>query len=156
AAATRCRVNPTRARGPRRGSPAAATLRALRHRSRQCTRGQSRCVRGARGRLGRRTLGRKTRGWAESPPESLRPSLRSPPISGRRPSPRAGLGQTGDAGVLLQQNRGMTIVVGVTGGIAAYKSVHLVRLLIQAGHDVTVIPTEDALRVVGQPTWEAI
>lgn len=46
--------------------------------------------------------------------------------------------------------------MGVTGGIAAYKSVHLVRLLIKAGHDVTVIPTQDALRFVGQPTWEAI
>lgn len=50
----------------------------------------------------------------------------------------------------------MNIVVGVTGGIAAYKTVHLVRLLIKAGHDVTVIPTEDALRFVGAPTWEAI
>lgn len=50
----------------------------------------------------------------------------------------------------------MNIVVGVTGGIAAYKTVQLVRLLIKAGHEVTVIPTEDALRFVGQPTWEAI
>ncbi|MDQ0643061.1 bifunctional phosphopantothenoylcysteine decarboxylase/phosphopantothenate--cysteine ligase CoaBC [Microbacterium murale] len=50
----------------------------------------------------------------------------------------------------------MNIVVGVTGGIAAYKTVHLVRLLIKAGHEVTVIPTEDALRFVGAPTWEAI
>ena len=50
----------------------------------------------------------------------------------------------------------MNIVVGVTGGIAAYKTVHLVRLLTKAGHDVTVIPTEDALRFVGMPTWEAI
>ncbi|MGM7670496.1 bifunctional phosphopantothenoylcysteine decarboxylase/phosphopantothenate--cysteine ligase CoaBC [Microbacterium sp. A93] len=50
----------------------------------------------------------------------------------------------------------MNIVVGVTGGIAAYKTVHLVRLLIKAGHDVTVIPTDDALRFVGAPTWEAI
>ncbi|HWU28545.1 MAG TPA: flavoprotein, partial [Microbacterium sp.] len=50
----------------------------------------------------------------------------------------------------------MNIVVGVTGGIAAYKAVHLVRLLIKDGHDVTVIPTEDALRFVGLPTWEAI
>ncbi|MFC7787673.1 bifunctional phosphopantothenoylcysteine decarboxylase/phosphopantothenate--cysteine ligase CoaBC [Microbacterium sp. MAHUQ-60] len=50
----------------------------------------------------------------------------------------------------------MNIVVGVTGGIAAYKAVHLVRLLIKAGHEVTVIPTEDALRFVGLPTWEAI
>ena len=50
----------------------------------------------------------------------------------------------------------MNIVVGVTGGIAAYKTVHLVRLLIKGGHEVTVIPTEDALRFVGLPTWEAI
>src|SRR5690606_2635417 len=50
----------------------------------------------------------------------------------------------------------MNIVVGVTGGIAAYKTVGLVRLLVKAGHEVTVIPTEDALRFVGQPTWEAI
>ncbi len=46
--------------------------------------------------------------------------------------------------------------MGVTGGIAAYKSVQLVRLLTKAGHDVTVVPTEDALRFVGLPTWEAI
>ncbi|MDR2998876.1 MAG: bifunctional phosphopantothenoylcysteine decarboxylase/phosphopantothenate--cysteine ligase CoaBC [Microbacterium sp.] len=50
----------------------------------------------------------------------------------------------------------MNIVVGVTGGIAAYKAVHLVRLLTKGGHDVTVIPTEDALRFVGLPTWEAL
>ncbi|GAA2942015.1 bifunctional phosphopantothenoylcysteine decarboxylase/phosphopantothenate--cysteine ligase CoaBC [Microbacterium luteolum] len=50
----------------------------------------------------------------------------------------------------------MNIVVSVTGGIAAYKTVHLVRLLTKAGHEVTVVPTEDALRFVGTPTWEAI
>ncbi|WP_300267710.1 bifunctional phosphopantothenoylcysteine decarboxylase/phosphopantothenate--cysteine ligase CoaBC [Microbacterium sp.] len=50
----------------------------------------------------------------------------------------------------------MNIVVAVSGGIAAYKTVHLVRLLTKVGHDVTVIPTEDALRFVGMPTWEAI
>ena len=50
----------------------------------------------------------------------------------------------------------MFIVLGVTGGIAAYKAVHLVRLLIGDGHDVHVIPTDDALRFVGLPTWEAI
>jgi phosphopantothenoylcysteine decarboxylase / phosphopantothenate---cysteine ligase len=48
------------------------------------------------------------------------------------------------------------IVVGVTGGIAAYKTVHLVRLLVTNGHEVHVIPTEDALRFVGLTTWEAI
>ncbi|NLE97709.1 MAG: bifunctional phosphopantothenoylcysteine decarboxylase/phosphopantothenate--cysteine ligase CoaBC [Propionibacterium sp.] len=50
----------------------------------------------------------------------------------------------------------MVIVVGVTGGIAAYKAVQLVRLFIADGHEVHVIPTEDALRFVGLPTWEAI
>ncbi|MBO1030860.1 bifunctional phosphopantothenoylcysteine decarboxylase/phosphopantothenate--cysteine ligase CoaBC [Tessaracoccus sp. SD287] len=50
----------------------------------------------------------------------------------------------------------MVIVVGVTGGIAAYKAVHLVRLFIGDGHEVHVVPTEDALRFVGRPTWEAI
>ncbi|WP_159501316.1 bifunctional phosphopantothenoylcysteine decarboxylase/phosphopantothenate--cysteine ligase CoaBC [Microbacterium sp. 18062] len=50
----------------------------------------------------------------------------------------------------------MFVVVGVTGGIAAYKTVQLVRELIRAGHDVHVIPTDDALRFVGLPTWEAI
>ncbi|MDN8549195.1 bifunctional phosphopantothenoylcysteine decarboxylase/phosphopantothenate--cysteine ligase CoaBC [Microbacterium sp. NM3R9] len=50
----------------------------------------------------------------------------------------------------------MFIVVGVTGGIAAYKSVQLVRLLVQAGHDVHVVPTPDSLRFIGLTTWEAI
>ncbi|GAA4904519.1 bifunctional phosphopantothenoylcysteine decarboxylase/phosphopantothenate--cysteine ligase CoaBC [Tessaracoccus lubricantis] len=50
----------------------------------------------------------------------------------------------------------MNIVVGVTGGIAAYKAVHLVRLLIGDGHEVHVVPTEDALRFVGRPTWESL
>ncbi|GAB3820358.1 bifunctional phosphopantothenoylcysteine decarboxylase/phosphopantothenate--cysteine ligase CoaBC [Tessaracoccus terricola] len=50
----------------------------------------------------------------------------------------------------------MFVVVGVTGGIAAYKSVQLVRLLVLEGHEVHVVPTEDSLRFVGITTWEAI
>jgi phosphopantothenoylcysteine decarboxylase/phosphopantothenate--cysteine ligase len=50
----------------------------------------------------------------------------------------------------------MRIVVGITGGIAAYKSVSLVRLFVEAGHDVKVIPTQNALRFVGATTLEAI
>ncbi|TPW76320.1 bifunctional phosphopantothenoylcysteine decarboxylase/phosphopantothenate--cysteine ligase CoaBC [Schumannella soli] len=50
----------------------------------------------------------------------------------------------------------MNIVVGVTGGIAAYKAVAVVRALVLAGHDVHVVPTDAALRFVGLPTWEAI
>ena len=50
----------------------------------------------------------------------------------------------------------MNIVVGVTGGIAAYKAVNVIRGLVLAGHDVHVIPTDAALRFVGRPTLEAI
>jgi len=51
---------------------------------------------------------------------------------------------------------GLRVVVGVTGGIAAYKAVSVVRALVQAGHEVTVIPTVSALKFVGLPTWQAI
>ncbi|OIH94529.1 phosphopantothenate--cysteine ligase family flavoprotein [Curtobacterium sp. MCBA15_001] len=49
-----------------------------------------------------------------------------------------------------------TIVVGITGGIAAYKAVQVVRGFVKAGHDVHVVPTEGALRFVGLPTLEAL
>lgn len=49
-----------------------------------------------------------------------------------------------------------TIVVGITGGIAAYKAVAVVRAFVKAGHDVHVVPTESALRFIGLPTLEAI
>ena len=50
----------------------------------------------------------------------------------------------------------LRVVVGITGGIAAYKAVALVRLLVLAGHDVSVVATPAALRFVGKPTLEAI
>ncbi|GAA2221848.1 bifunctional phosphopantothenoylcysteine decarboxylase/phosphopantothenate--cysteine ligase CoaBC [Herbiconiux moechotypicola] len=50
----------------------------------------------------------------------------------------------------------MNIVVGITGGIAAYKAVGVVRGLVLAGHDVHVVATEAALKFVGRPTLEAI
>ena len=49
-----------------------------------------------------------------------------------------------------------SVVLGVTGGIAAYKAVELLRLLREAGHDVTVAPTAAARRFVGEPTWAAL
>ncbi len=49
-----------------------------------------------------------------------------------------------------------TIVLGVAGGIAAYKAVELLRELTEAGHEVRVVPTESALRFVGAPTWAAL
>lgn len=48
------------------------------------------------------------------------------------------------------------IVVGVSGGIAAYKACHLVRDLKEAGDDVRVVPTPAALNFVGAATFEAL
>ncbi len=48
------------------------------------------------------------------------------------------------------------IVLGVTGGIAAYKAVALLRDLRESGLDVTVVPTSSALKFVGEPTWAAL
>ena len=50
----------------------------------------------------------------------------------------------------------MRVVLGVSGGIAAYKAALVLRLLTEAGHEVTVVPTAAALRFVGEPTWEAL
>ncbi|MDJ0351643.1 bifunctional phosphopantothenoylcysteine decarboxylase/phosphopantothenate--cysteine ligase CoaBC [Pseudarthrobacter sp. PH31-O2] len=50
----------------------------------------------------------------------------------------------------------MRIVLGVGGGIAAYKVASLLRLFTEAGHNVTVVPTEAAIRFVGVATWEAL
>jgi phosphopantothenoylcysteine decarboxylase/phosphopantothenate--cysteine ligase len=50
----------------------------------------------------------------------------------------------------------LTVVVGVTGGIAAYKAVGVIRALVLEGHSVHVVATENALRFVGRPTLEAI
>jgi phosphopantothenoylcysteine decarboxylase/phosphopantothenate--cysteine ligase len=48
------------------------------------------------------------------------------------------------------------IIVGVSGGIAAYKACTVVRQLSEAGHQVRVIPTKSALRFVGAATFEAL
>jgi phosphopantothenoylcysteine decarboxylase/phosphopantothenate--cysteine ligase len=53
-------------------------------------------------------------------------------------------------------SRRLNVVVGISGGIAAYKAVNVVRALVLDGHDVHVIATEAALRFVGKPTLEAI
>src|SRR6202161_3651849 len=55
----------------------------------------------------------------------------------------------------LQTSR-KRVVVGVSGGIAAYKAATVVRQLAEAGHDVRVIPTDSALRFVGAATFEAL
>lgn len=48
------------------------------------------------------------------------------------------------------------IVLGVTGGIAAYKACDLLRRLTEASHEVTVVPTRAALEFVGEATWAAL
>lgn len=48
------------------------------------------------------------------------------------------------------------VVLGVTGGIAAYKACELLRLFTESGHQVRVVPTEAALHFVGAATWAAL
>jgi phosphopantothenoylcysteine decarboxylase/phosphopantothenate--cysteine ligase len=50
----------------------------------------------------------------------------------------------------------MRVVVGITGGIAAYKATSIVRLLTEAGHTVKVVPSQNALRFIGAATLEAL
>ncbi|HEX5332743.1 MAG TPA: bifunctional phosphopantothenoylcysteine decarboxylase/phosphopantothenate--cysteine ligase CoaBC [Cellulomonas sp.] len=50
----------------------------------------------------------------------------------------------------------MRIILGIAGGIAAYKAALVLRLLTEAGHDVRVIPTRASLEFVGRATWEAL
>ena len=48
------------------------------------------------------------------------------------------------------------VVLGVGGGIAAYKACELLRRFTESGHRVTVVPTAAALEFVGAPTWAAL
>ncbi|WP_069173243.1 bifunctional phosphopantothenoylcysteine decarboxylase/phosphopantothenate--cysteine ligase CoaBC [Streptomyces griseus] len=48
------------------------------------------------------------------------------------------------------------VVLGVSGGIAAYKACELLRRLTESGHDVRVVPTEASLNFVGAATWSAL
>lgn len=61
-----------------------------------------------------------------------------------------------DAGVGGDKKRPLNVVVGVSGGIAAYKACHLVREFTEAGDSVRVVPTPSALNFVGAATFEAL
>lgn len=50
----------------------------------------------------------------------------------------------------------MHVIVGITGGIAAYKATGIIRLFTEAGHTVKVVPTQNALRFIGAATLEAL
>jgi phosphopantothenoylcysteine decarboxylase/phosphopantothenate--cysteine ligase len=54
------------------------------------------------------------------------------------------------------QTDGPQVVLGVSGGIAAYKACELLRRLTESGHRVRVVPTEAALHFVGEATWSAL
>jgi phosphopantothenoylcysteine decarboxylase/phosphopantothenate--cysteine ligase len=55
-----------------------------------------------------------------------------------------------------EEPRTPRVVLGVSGGIAAYKACELLRRFTESGHDVTVVPTASALEFVGAPTWAAL
>lgn len=55
-----------------------------------------------------------------------------------------------------QHATGRRVVLGVAGGIAAYKACEVVRRLREAGCEVTVVPSANALNFVGRTTWEAL
>lgn len=57
---------------------------------------------------------------------------------------------------MTMSEKKLKVVVGISGGIAAYKAVGVARSLVLAGHDVQIVATESALRFVGAPTLEAI
>lgn len=48
------------------------------------------------------------------------------------------------------------VILGVGGGIAAYKSCDLLRRLQDRGYQITVVPTPSSLNFVGAATWEAL
>jgi len=50
----------------------------------------------------------------------------------------------------------LRILLGITGGIAAYKAAGLLRAMSELGHDVTALPTKNALRFIGEATLEAL
>ncbi|MFM6981036.1 MAG: bifunctional phosphopantothenoylcysteine decarboxylase/phosphopantothenate--cysteine ligase CoaBC [Micrococcales bacterium] len=50
----------------------------------------------------------------------------------------------------------MKIFFGITGGIAAFKATSLIRMFTEAGHEVKVVPTQNALRFIGSTTLEAL
>ncbi|WP_439654505.1 bifunctional phosphopantothenoylcysteine decarboxylase/phosphopantothenate--cysteine ligase CoaBC [Streptacidiphilus neutrinimicus] len=51
---------------------------------------------------------------------------------------------------------GKNVVLGVSGGIAAYKACELLRRFTESGHAVRVVPTDSALHFVGAATWSAL
>lgn len=56
----------------------------------------------------------------------------------------------------MAENAPRRVVLGVCGGIAAYKACELLRRFTESGYDVHVVPTQSALKFVGETTWAAL
>ena len=56
----------------------------------------------------------------------------------------------------MTSNVGKRVLLGMTGGVAAFKSAHLVRLLVKSGYDVRVVMTEAACRFITPVTLQAL
>ncbi|CAM5630432.1 Coenzyme A biosynthesis bifunctional protein CoaBC [Streptomyces rimosus subsp. rimosus] len=71
----------------------------------------------------------------------------------------ASAGMAGDGPEAMEGNgpaRRPRVVLGVSGGIAAYKACELLRRLTESGHDVRVVPTAASLHFIGEATWAAL
>ncbi|WP_420711605.1 bifunctional phosphopantothenoylcysteine decarboxylase/phosphopantothenate--cysteine ligase CoaBC [Streptomyces sp. NRRL F-4489] len=60
------------------------------------------------------------------------------------------------SGETMEKRERPRVVLGVSGGIAAYKACELLRRFTESGHDVRVVPTDSALHFVGEATWSAL
>ena len=56
----------------------------------------------------------------------------------------------------MSELHGKRVVLGVTGGVAAYKAAELARLLVKAGAEIDVVLTDAGAHFVGAPTFQAI
>lgn len=57
---------------------------------------------------------------------------------------------------MAENLKGYKIVLGATGGIAAYKAVYLLRLFVKSGAEVQVVGTENSKNFIGDSTWESL
>src|SRR5699024_11181760 len=96
--------------------------------------------------------------WSTSVRWSSRARERSrcPSRSARSTPACSSTPKASDGGDVSEADRRPRVVLGVGGGIAAYKACEVLRGLTEAGHEVRVLPTAAALRFVGAATFEAL
>src|SRR4051812_48874103 len=98
-----------------------------------------------------------TRTLAAGPCRVAVPARRPGPCEGAVPEPLRNPRYCVPGVSSSEDNEPMSrIVLGVSGGVAAYKAALLLRALTEAGHDVRVVPTPGALHFVGAATFEAL